>query len=708
MNSSSNKHTSTRSTGRHGHRHGHDGHGQSGKRNRNTFGNLNNLHEEKQEEKTYYNVLNNHSLVHVKLVLSMGFLLAGIVKLTVPHNIDTHMNTNANMNDPNNCNYGAGIMTGYPVNESNKKHLYERVGSAMNMNMNVVGFTPSQQKAFLSSYGTHCTNNAHINNNHKGKDKDKDKDTLFSSSSNPILELYNRLEIILQRNGEATSKDGFADHASKSTSKSTSTRTVNRNGGNEKRKSKNLNRVMEFQQDLWKLCALGIGYAPVFVDFDQVYSYNIDVNVNVNADADVDADVNADGNIDDTSFFGSGIMRDTSKNFVIVHEMDVDVDANKYSNAAQSGGTNRNTNANAGENVDTNSTASTSTEHPVPLRVINSAMMGLGRTESGRKVARDMLHLLLNISSIDTDRLSLLMEKNYAMWKGRELYRLVEEAAKRNTKEWNLLQSYCIGLHSTGIRVGIGGAEDAMDQYHSHTGTCSRAGGAPCCQVEYNSTDSSLSSVRKFFLMPHGVDVRTHEGITTDADDIPNHRSTNTNDAFHSQVIESVPTNADPPTLFEINGRSLTPRLFDTLLENDCLPSYSCHHCLSKQIGGDQISQCQACEQECACYCAALCQKIRPRAMKISKDCHVRIPNVRKDAHRLIPRIIHQTYFEPVTQDKYPNFSRLVQSWKLSGWEYHFYMDEDAEIFLSKHFPPEVREAYDLLIPGAYKADLFR
>lgn len=56
-----------------------------------------------------------------------------------------------------------------------------------------------------------------------------------------------------------------------------------------------------------------------------------------------------------------------------------------------------------------------------------------------------------------------------------------------------------------------------------------------------------------------------------------------------------------------------------------------------------------------------------------------------------------------------PNFSRLVESWKQqSRWEYRFYTDERAKIFLATHFPPEVKEAYDDLIPGAFKADLFR
>jgi mannosyltransferase OCH1-like enzyme len=94
--------------------------------------------------------------------------------------------------------------------------------------------------------------------------------------------------------------------------------------------------------------------------------------------------------------------------------------------------------------------------------------------------------------------------------------------------------------------------------------------------------------------------------------------------------------------------------------------------------------------------------------MKIVKELRVKIPAWKRDPSRLIPRIVHQTYFEPVTKEKYPNFSRLVESWKQSGWDYKFYTDEDIELFLSSYFPSEVREAYDAIIPGAYKADLFR
>jgi hypothetical protein len=84
-------------------------------------------------------------------------------------------------------------------------------------------------------------------------------------------------------------------------------------------------------------------------------------------------------------------------------------------------------------------------------------------------------------------------------------------------------------------------------------------------------------------------------------------------------------------------------------------------------------------------------------------------PNHPPSSPPRLPSSCHpKTWFEPVTPEKYPNMSRLIESWKRSGWEYHFWDDASAADFLSLHFPPEVREAYDSILPGAFKADLFR
>jgi hypothetical protein len=148
----------------------------------------------------------------------------------------------------------------------------------------------------------------------------------------------------------------------------------------------------------------------------------------------------------------------------------------------------------------------------------------------------------------------------------------------------------------------------------------------------------------------------------------------------------------------------VTPNFFDVLLANDCLPSNdSCSKCLREKSGAD----CKSCLKACPCYCKTLCHE-KVDSKFVSKQLTISPPLFARDPNRLIPRIIHQTWFEELSRDKYPNMSRLVESFRLSGWEYKFYADEDAASFLSTHFPAEVREAYDALIPGAFKADLFR
>jgi hypothetical protein len=144
--------------------------------------------------------------------------------------------------------------------------------------------------------------------------------------------------------------------------------------------------------------------------------------------------------------------------------------------------------------------------------------------------------------------------------------------------------------------------------------------------------------------------------------------------------------------------------MFDILVANQCLPDNTpCAKCLHNKSGAN----CLICAKVCSCYCKALCKE-QPDPKFVSKKLTAFPPKFQRDPNRLVPRIVHQTFYEDLTPDKYPNMSRMVESFKQSGWEYRFYADEEAQNFLSTHFPPEVREAYDALRPGAFKADLFR
>ena len=72
-----------------------------------------------------------------------------------------------------------------------------------------------------------------------------------------------------------------------------------------------------------------------------------------------------------------------------------------------------------------------------------------------------------------------------------------------------------------------------------------------------------------------------------------------------------------------------------------------------------------------------------------------------------IPLDIYQTW---KTKNLPPKMRECVENLKKKNPEFthHLYDDEDCYKFIQKNFEPEVAAAYDSLIPGAYKADLWR
>ena len=87
---------------------------------------------------------------------------------------------------------------------------------------------------------------------------------------------------------------------------------------------------------------------------------------------------------------------------------------------------------------------------------------------------------------------------------------------------------------------------------------------------------------------------------------------------------------------------------------------------------------------------------------------HVQISASTSSACPKIPRIVHQTWFEDLSAERYPHLHRLQQGWKASGWDYRFYNDTTALEFILEHYPSFVVDAYESILPGAFKADLFR
>ena len=77
------------------------------------------------------------------------------------------------------------------------------------------------------------------------------------------------------------------------------------------------------------------------------------------------------------------------------------------------------------------------------------------------------------------------------------------------------------------------------------------------------------------------------------------------------------------------------------------------------------------------------------------------------DYNSIIPRDIYQTWF---TKDLPQKMRERVELLKKQNprFNHYLYDDNDCREFIKNNFKPDVLNAYDSLIPGAYKADLWR
>lgn len=136
-------------------------------------------------------------------------------------------------------------------------------------------------------------------------------------------------------------------------------------------------------------------------------------------------------------------------------------------------------------------------------------------------------------------------------------------------------------------------------------------------------------------------------------------------------------------------------------------PGWFCNRCLNWAALGTFDS----CKRFCSVgYEELICDftdSMKKEVVNI--DVKVRgAPSPATTTSKAIPPIIHQTWFEDITFDRYPQLARIQASWRNSGWDFRFYTDESARKYIIDNYPFHFLEAFDALIHGAYKADLFR
>jgi mannosyltransferase OCH1-like enzyme len=98
-------------------------------------------------------------------------------------------------------------------------------------------------------------------------------------------------------------------------------------------------------------------------------------------------------------------------------------------------------------------------------------------------------------------------------------------------------------------------------------------------------------------------------------------------------------------------------------------------------------------------------QKIR-ELIQVKEKIKIRYP-LKLVYNSVIPLVIYQTWHNKTLPVR---MAQNILSLKKNNprFQYYLFDDNDCERFIRNHFDPEVVNAYTTLIPGAYKADLWR
>jgi len=165
------------------------------------------------------------------------------------------------------------------------------------------------------------------------------------------------------------------------------------------------------------------------------------------------------------------------------------------------------------------------------------------------------------------------------------------------------------------------------------------------------------------------------------------------------------------------NNNNKSPRRhkesIQTRLRNEwsCEPSWLCNRCLQTPMYGS-FSKCASTCGECVAN--SICSEDDTNSSPVEVYVQVtgahystlttseNVVTNEPQPYR-IPRIIHQTYFEEITMEKYPQLFRLQNTWRASGWEYRFYTDDTAREFILSNYPSRFVSVFDSLASGAYK-----
>ena len=218
----------------------------------------------------------------------------------------------------------------------------------------------------------------------------------------------------------------------------------------------------------------------------------------------------------------------------------------------------------------------------------------------------------------------------------REFYRLIHQQVDNGgSVSWNLLELIC---DVNSLEYGCQ-AQHGMQKSSSSKNRRERTRTillTPRQYLPYQATPNDAASPPQF--RPLGMNSKSSVGGDRETPYIT--------------TITSITSRQTP------NNAATTPNFYDILSSKDCLPtSKICEACMKTLQGGD----CRICHKFCGCFCDSLCKtevkdkvvtKVFEYKAPLYKRVNIDYGSSNAQVERLIPNIVHQTWFESITREK--------------------------------------------------------
>ena len=292
-------------------------------------------------------------------------------------------------------------------------------------------------------------------------------------------------------------------------------------------------------------------------------------------------------------------------------------------------------------------------------KIIHGSFLLLHKNNQYKNIVQEMIQTIL---SDDDDRDDEIIYN--PLYIPKKLFRLIHKSRDEYNDEWVFLKQQC---HSNPFETHV--LEQERRALQSMTSSGTNIGNEPdieiakaqpptllaypvenvincprnrlyCCDIIKLSSNKVVMMTRNILLpyqlIPQHPMMRDEQKLITTM--TPNRQY---EDPFITTIKEEVTGVAQHK-----------PKNFHQLvLEKNCLPtSPICEYCVTHAVkfGG---GSCKGCGRYCGCYCDMLC-RVDVEEKPVRKILTAVLPKYRRDPTRLIPRIIHQTWFEPITREK--------------------------------------------------------